>query len=472
MKKILLVNTNTEKNPYPVPPLGLCLIAGVLKSEYDVMIYDGAFDNGKDLPIVIDRYGPDYIGVSIRNIDDMDIIKPTNYIGPILENFIKPIRRATKAPLILGGSAFSIFPRYFMDYYNADYGIFGEAEAAFPLLLKCIEQSGEPSCIPSVFTKDIKDCLPRTSDFAMNDVPFSDIDLHVDFAPYQARSSYPVQTKRGCAHRCIYCTYNCIEGYRYRTRPPEQIAEEIFNAAERLGPVTFEFVDSTFNDPPGHAEAVCREIIRRGITVRLRTMGINPCNATPKLFDLMRRAGFAQIDCTPDTASQSMLATIGKNFNLADLQNTARIIREIDMPTMWFFIFGGPGESRETIKETFEFIDTFISKKDMVHMTCGMRIYPGTGLHRRAMEDGVIRPDDDLTETRFYISPKLGRDRLFEIIMEASVARPNCVPVMETKPSPEMMQDAMRMREEGDLTEPIFRTLLRLRYRMHGKEMD
>ena len=128
MKKVLLVNTNTEKKPYPVPPLGLCLIAGMLEREYNVMIYDGAFDNGKKLPDVIAQHGPDYIGVSIRNIDDMDIVKPTNYIGPILENFIKPIRKATKAPLILGGSAFSIFPHYFMDYYDADYGIFGDWE--------------------------------------------------------------------------------------------------------------------------------------------------------------------------------------------------------------------------------------------------------------------------------------------------------------------------------------------------------
>ena len=54
----------------------------------------------------------------------------------------------------------------------------------------------------------------------MKDIPFADIDRRIDYAPYLARSSYPVQTKRGCAHRCIYCTYNCIEGFRYRTRPP------------------------------------------------------------------------------------------------------------------------------------------------------------------------------------------------------------------------------------------------------------
>ncbi|HNW27977.1 MAG TPA: radical SAM protein [Spirochaetota bacterium] len=472
MKKVLLVNTNTEQSPYPVPPLGLCLIAGILEKNYDVRIYDGAFDAGKGLPDMIAEFGPDYIGVSIRNIDDMDLLDPTNYIDPIREKFIKPIRNAANVPLILGGSAFSIFPEYFMDYYNADYGIFGEAETAFPLLLQRLDAGGDMSDVPSVFSRDSKNHTLRAADFPMGEVPFSNIDLRIDYTPYRARSSYPVQTKRGCSHRCIYCTYNCIEGYRYRTRPPELIAEEISQASDRLGQVTFEFVDSTFNDPPGHAEAVCREIIRLGLTVRLRTMGINPCNTSPELFMLMRKAGFAQIDCTPDTASPSMLASLGKNFTHADLKNAARIIRETDMPTMWFFIFGGPGETAETIDESFDFIDECISRKDMVHMTCGMRIYPGTALHRRALDDGIVGPGDDLTETRFYISPRLGQDRLIKIINDKSRARPNCVPVMETTPSPEMMREAVKMREEARLTEPMFRTLLRLRYRMFGKEMD
>lgn len=472
MKRVLLVNTNTEQSPYPVPPLGLCLLAGVLEKNYDVRLYDGAFDAGTGLAKTIAGYRPDYVGVSIRNIDDMDLLNPTNYIGPIRENFINPIRKATGVPLILGGSAFSIFPEYFMQYYEADYGVFGEGEAAFPLLLRCLDSGGDASAIPSVFTRDSRNRVPGTSDFTMGDVPFSSIDLRLDYTPYRARSSYPVQTKRGCSHRCIYCTYNCIEGYRYRTRPPELIAEEIRQAAGRLGRVTFEFVDSTFNDPPGHAEAVCREIIRLGLTIRLRTMGINPCNASPELFSLMEKAGFAQIDCTPDTASPSMLESLGKNFTLADLKNAARIILETGMPTMWFFIFGGPGETGETIEETFEFIDTCIGRKDMVHMTCGMRIYPGTRLHRRAIEDGIVGPGDDLTVARFYISPAIGKQRLIEIVKEKSLARPNCVPVMESAPPPEMMREAMRIREEGRLAEPMFRTLLRLRYRMFGKEMD
>lgn len=471
MKKILLINSNTEKLPYPVPPLGLCLAAASLQGEYDVMIYDGAFDSGAALPGIVSDYRPDYVGLSLRNIDDMNILKPADYIGLVREKFIEPLRGLTAAPLILGGSGFSIFPEYLVRYFGADYGVVGEGEAVLPRLIATLDGGGDPSAMPGVVSTRVSGYRPNHDCIDMKNLPYAEIDRKIDFAPYRQRGSYPIQTKRGCAHNCVYCTYNCIEGNVYRTRPAAHIAGEIEEAAERLGAVTFEFVDSTFNDPAGHAEAICREIARRGLGVRLRTMGINPCNVTPQLFELMRSAGFAQIDCTPDTASAAMLRTMGKNFSKEQLRVAAATVRDFDFPTMWFFIFGGPGETEDTIHETFQFIDENISGRDMVHMTFGLRIYPGTPLRKRAIEEGMIDAGDPLVEPRFYISRELGRERLMEVVDEAARTRPNCVPVTETAPSAEMMREAARLRSDGLPDEPMFRTLLRLRYRMMGREM-
>jgi hypothetical protein len=470
MNRVLLINTNIEKNPYPVPPLGICLLASVLQKNYEVFTYDGAFDEGKGLASFVKDFKPDYIGITIRNIDDMDMLHPRNYIDQILQTFIKPLREMTGAPVILGGSAFSILPDHFMMYYRPDYGVFGEGEAVFPALLRCLDAGGDPSFLPGVIVPNAKG-FTSPIPFDLTVLPFSDIDLKIDYMPYRARGSYPVQTKRGCAHSCIYCTYNCIEGRRYRRRTPSSIADEIEQAARRLGNVTFEFVDSTFNDPPEHAEAICREIAHRKLNVRLRTMGINPGNASVRLFDLMLSAGFAQIDCTPDTASMAMLLNLRKNFTRDDLERTAKMVRDVDIPTMWFFIFGGPGETEATMGESFDFIDAWVSGKDMVHMTCGLRIYPGTDLHRLALDEKVIQPGDSMADARFYVSEGIGKDRLFRIIEDASRLRPNCVPVTETTPSPEMMREAVTMRETLGLAEPMFRTLLRLRYRRFGREM-
>jgi radical SAM superfamily enzyme YgiQ (UPF0313 family) len=150
MKKILLVNTNTEKSPYPVPPLGLCMIASVLENRYDVKVYDGVFDEGKGLTVLVQEFKPDYIGFSIRNIDDVVIDRPYYYVDRIISDFIKPVRKISQAPFILGGSGFSIFPKELMMLTGADFGITGEAEEILAELLLRIENGEDVNGMENV----------------------------------------------------------------------------------------------------------------------------------------------------------------------------------------------------------------------------------------------------------------------------------------------------------------------------------
>ena len=53
------------------------------------------------------------------------------------------------------------------------------------------------------------------------------------------------------------------------------IVDEIEEVSERIPEVTFEFVDSVFNFPLKHAIDICKEIIRRDLKLKFRTMGIN-----------------------------------------------------------------------------------------------------------------------------------------------------------------------------------------------------
>ena len=37
----------------------------------------------------------------------------------------------------------------------------------------------------------------------------------------------PIQTKRGCVFKCVYCTYLNVEGWGYRLRDPESVVDEM-----------------------------------------------------------------------------------------------------------------------------------------------------------------------------------------------------------------------------------------------------
>ncbi len=474
MKKVLLINTNIEKAPYPVPPLGLCMLEAVLFDRYEVRIYDGVFNEGIGLIDLVRQFLPDFIGFSIRNIDDVVMDRHIIYMDGILEKFIRPVQAVTDVPIILGGSGFSIFPVELMKMTGADYGIVGEAEILLPVLLDRIENNMDTADIPNLLTSASPEIQQGSGSSFANPISgrFPDIDCRIDFTPYLNKGVYSVQTKRGCAHGCIYCTYPLIEGRKFRPRVPSDIADEIELAHERLGNCTFEFVDSTFNDPKGHAEAICREIIRRRLKVRLRTMGINPRHCSDELFDLMNRAGFIQIDATPDSASPRMLERLDKGFNLSEIERMATLIRKFNMPTMWFFLFGGPGEDVGTFRETLDFIDAYINPEDLVYMNAGLRIYPKTPLYSIAVREGrFLHGQSVLHPPVYYYSDKLTKSQLDQMIRDASLMRHNCLHALETAPSQEMITTALEMRKANELEEPMFRTLLRIRaaWREAGK---
>lgn len=474
MKKVLLINPNTNNVPYPVPPLGLCLMAAVLERNYEVRIFDATFHGAKDLEARIQEFTPDYVGVGIRNIDNAVMDRTEFYVDMLFTEFIEPIRRTTSAPLILGGSGFTILAQEIMEMFDADYGIVGEGELSFPELIRALDNGKNPTGIPRVISRNFwKSASKRKEEFAnLKQIPYSRIDQHIDYIPYKERSAYPIQIKRGCLRNCVYCTYPAVEGRKFRARSVRHVVNELEETRERLGDITFEFVDSTFNDPPGLAEAVCGEIIQRSFKVRLRTMGINPRHVSAELLGLMKGAGFAQVDITPDSASSRVLFGLQKGFTRSSLEKSAKLIRQHDIPTMWFFIFGGPGETEDSIRETFDFIDRFVYEEDLVHITVGLRIYPGTPLHDLAIRENVVDPGDSLLGSKFYISPSIGYERLTELILKAVDLRPNCLRATEAVPPPEMMKAAVEMRLKHNLNEPMFRTLLRLRRNSWHERVD
>lgn len=465
LKKILLINPNTLKVPYPVPPVGISILASLLKKDFNVAVFDGAFQGSHGIRRTIREFQPDWVGIGIRNIDNALMNGTEFYADSILDDFIHPIREVTKVPIILGGSGFTIFARELMDMMGAEFGVVGEGESVFPRLILALRDGQDPHSIPGVVTRNKPGSGAAQRDGYIDpvEIPFSRIDTHLDYSPYALKSHYPIQMKRGCVRKCVYCTYPAVEGIKLRERMVKTVVHEIEETVRRLGPVGVEFVDSTFNDPPELALGVCREIIRRQLKLRLRTMGINPRHISSDLLALMKEAGFGQIDVTPDSASDPVLMGLQKGFSREDLEKGAKLIREHRMPTMWFFIFGGPGETAATIDDTFDFIDRFIDPEDLVHITEGLRIYPNTGLHKLAVREGMMGPRDSLLRPRFYVSPELGRHRLDEMISEKITSRLNCLRGIETTPTPEMMKAALKIRSEQNLDEPMFRTLLRLR---------
>jgi radical SAM superfamily enzyme YgiQ (UPF0313 family) len=438
--RVLLINANRMRTLMAVAPVGLGYVAEAARiAGHEVRLLDRMPPPGNHdaLMELMRRFSPDVVGLSVRNVDN--VVRQRLEAGlEGLDDLFRRIRRERPgAPIVIGGTAVSVLGKVVLDHLDADYAICGEGERSFPALLAALEQGRSPAGIPGV--------LLRTAAGAPGVPPApgggfgpSGLERWVDWRPYERMgATWPIQTKRGCSMPCSYCTYPAIEGRVQRCREPGEVVDEIERVMRTAGPRTFEIVDSTFNIPEEHALGFCQEILRRRLRVNLTTMGINPSRVSPELFPLMRRAGFNSMMVSPESGSESMLRGLRKGFGLDRVTETARLARKAGIPGMWFFLLGGPGETRETVDETLQFILRELpGKRSVAVVFTGIRVLPGTDLARDLLERGELPADVDLAEPVFYQSPLVDEAWVLERLNAAIARHPGIVHAAEGVSNP------------------------------------
>jgi radical SAM superfamily enzyme YgiQ (UPF0313 family) len=248
-------------------------------------------------------------------------------------------------------------------------------------------------------------------------------------APYERLGgSYNVQSKRGCPHRCIYCTYNSsLEGYRLRMRDPREVVDEIEETVLKHRPRIVEFVDSVFNDPPEHTRTILEEIIRRPWKANFTAIGLQPLHLDREMLDLMWQAGFRSFMITPESASDTMLRSYRKGFCRDDVIRAAQALAHTNFSAWWCFLLGGPGETHATLQESLDFCRQHLRSqrgraRHVAQLFFGVRLYPGTDLWRSALRERIIAADADPVQSLWYVSPALNVPHALDQMEAAATA--------------------------------------------------
>ncbi|HHT9129714.1 MAG TPA: B12-binding domain-containing radical SAM protein, partial [Candidatus Brocadiaceae bacterium] len=193
-----------------------------------------------------------------------------------------------------------------------------------------------------------------------------------------------------------------------------------------LGMRDIEFVDNVFNSPYDHALAVCEGLARNKPNVRLQSLELNPFFIDDNLITAMERAGFIGIGITVESASDVVLNGLQKGFTVEQVYAAARVIQRHNLPCLWIFMLGGPGETEKTVQETLLFAEQYIRPKDVAFFNIGIRIYPGTELEHIARKEGVLAlSPEEMLEPVFYLSPTINPDWLINTMHNALATHMN-----------------------------------------------
>lgn len=414
--RVLLVSANRERQPFPVVPNGVACVASALEAAgHSVHVADLCFARDPHAAArgAVRAFRPDVIGVGVRNIDNSDAVALRHYT-PEAAALLGTLREAAPdATVLAGGAAFGVAPEALLDAFSLDYAVAGDGERATVAIVDDLAAGRAPTEIPGVVRRvgGRARLTPPGGDAALDVLPPAHMSRWLDLKRYEGHGgTVPIQTKRGCVFKCVYCTYLNVEGWGYRLRDPEAVVDEMEALHRTAGVRHFEFVDSTFNAPPRHATAVCESIVRRALRVHLDTTNFTPANAPPELLAAMRRAGFRWLGITAESASDAVLERLQKGFDAARVHAVARDVEAAGMGVLWIFLVGGPGETAGTLEETLRFAAWRLQRGDAVYVTVGVRVYPGTTLQRIAVADGLVAPDDPLLVPTFYQAAGLPLD--------------------------------------------------------------
>jgi radical SAM superfamily enzyme YgiQ (UPF0313 family) len=429
---VLLINTNRNRSPMPVLPLGACMVAeATWTAGHDVTFLDLMFEK-RPLEVVekaLKRAQPGIVGLSVRNIDNNDMLNPVFFLEEIKELSAR-IRERTEAPIVLGGSAVPVMPEQLLDFIGADWAVVGEGEKVFPELLQALEGGNEPDTIPGLawLAEDGFHCNPLAPDTLCRRCRAPDFPRWLDLRAYvRQMATAPLQTKLGCHFCCIYCTYRKVEGGSYRLHDPESTVEAVRRYTS-MGFRNIEFVDNVFNSPYPHGFAVCEALARVRHGARLQTYELNPLFVDDGLIRIMERAGFVGVGITVESAAAGVLARLRKGYSVDAVHQAAEVVRRHRLPCIWIFMLGGPGETEQTVQETLNFARTAIRPSDAAFFTTGIRIYPGTELEKIARSQGILNLGlDRMLEPVFYVSPEIRPDWLMETIRSAMGANLNFI---------------------------------------------
>jgi radical SAM superfamily enzyme YgiQ (UPF0313 family) len=405
--RILCVSTNRLKGVMPPMPLGLAsVIAQIDESRHEIELLDLMFSERPEaeLKARLAGFSPDLVALSIRNVDNQSYLE-TEYLLPEDRKVVEWCREASEATVVVGGTAFSVSPVAVFEYLGADLGIAGEGEIAFRQLVERLDGGEDPSDVPGLVWRGPDGISVNPPDRIENldslRLPRREL---LDNQRYAEEGGIAnIVLKQGCTFNCLYCDSPHTMGRHLRMKSPERVVEELA-AIKELGLGLSFFTDAIFNYPVDYAREVCQAIIRSRLKMSW-IAAMHPAFFDRELIELMREAGCAAVSLGSDSCSERMLKVLRKGFTKEQLRTAAELLEELQVGYILALLIGAPGEDRETVEETIE----FVSRRSpvMVDFCLGIRLMPHTGLFDIAVREGVVSADDPLMEPRFYISPQI-----------------------------------------------------------------
>ncbi len=360
-----------------VVPIGLYYVGALLKeNNYDVEILNWHDINKTPERIneAITKKKPDVIGFSILHAN--------RWGGIEIARIAKAI--SNKVKIVFGGIGASFLWEHFLRHFKEiDFIVTGEGEYSFLNLVRCIEQENY---------KDIENIKGIAFRKQGNVVRTEDAPLtrNLDRLPNPAKyfDYQYVSSTRGCPGNCTFCGSPRFWGHKVRFHSPDYFIEQL-ELLSRKGISFFYFSDDTFTIKKNRVIEICKKILERNL--RITWVAISRVNIVDEeILYWMRRAGCIQISYGVESGSETIRNLLCKNIKTNQIKKAFALTIRYGILARAYFIYGSPGESWATIKETMDLIHEIKPLSIIFYI---LDIFPGTALYSDLKKRAKVTDD-------------------------------------------------------------------------------
>lgn len=400
--KIILIQPKA-RGTFKSPPLGLQLLATVLRGRGFDSIYDLDPDKGDDL------YSFDYsdavvlVGMSVTYMTLSSAIK--------LAEFIK--QKNPRAIIVFGGPHATLEPYDAINSRNVDVVVLGEGEETIIEIADAIKEgkpfkdikglwykSGNGEIIKNErreFKKNL-DLLPFADRIFFSDYKYQNTIIERLFRPV----IWHLMSSRSCPYTCKMCqpALRKIAG-PWRQRSVKSVLAEIGYLREAFKAKYFSFYDNDMGINREWMVNLCCELnkIKESSNISLA------CAGRANLLDydilkLIKEAGFDSVAFGAESGSERVLKEIiDKKTSVKDIVNFASNCFRLKIRAGAFWMIGNPGETVEEMKETIRLAS------ELPVFYCHFHIAnppPGTQYYFDALHGGYLKMQswDDVHDRR------------------------------------------------------------------------
>ena len=308
------------------------------------------------------------------------------------------IKKKTNCITVLCGQHATALPEEVLANTFVDYVLIGEYEEVLLNLVRRLE-AGED-------VRDLRGVGLRLDGVTVVN-PRADLIMDLDALPYPERDSLPMRkyndpfckhapnvqmiSSRGCPYKCIFCLEPHVWYGKpnYRIRSTEAVVREMEFLVKKYFAREIYFDDSSFSVNQDRVIKICDEILERNFSVSWSCMA--DANLQENTLIKMKKAGCVAIKFGVESADPTILKNINKHINLKDVQRVVQLCRKIGLECHATYVFGLPGETKETISRTIDF--AFALGSDTAQFSVALP-YPGTEFYRIAKQNNWLTTDN------------------------------------------------------------------------------